>query len=166
MRALVALAWQLKSGFLERFLVGFEVDYVVAKFVHVLFLLSNFANILLDHFLKFGLVIIKRLFVIAVFVVEVAQLNSVALKFVLLKALNFLLLLGEVPIIKQHVALVTHALWFRIRNANLSFLVRAWLANFLPAALAEPNFWFEVNEWFKAVFADVAVFRFGVTPVS
>jgi len=107
---------------LQRLLVGFEVNYVVAQVIHGQFLLGHFINILLYDVLEFGLVFFEGLFVVAVFVVEVAQLDSVALQFVLVSAEDVLLLFGDVPIVKQHIALVAHALWFWFCNADLAFL--------------------------------------------
>lgn len=76
-------------------------------------MLGNFFYILLDGILKFGFEVLKGLFVVAVLVVEVAQLDSVVLQLILLLTENIFLLFGDVPVVQEQVALVTHAKRFR-----------------------------------------------------
>jgi hypothetical protein len=76
-------------------------------------LLGNFFYILLDGILKFGFEVLKGLFVVTVLVVEVAQLDSVVLQLILLLTKNIFLLFGDVPVVQEQVALVTHAKRFR-----------------------------------------------------
>jgi len=76
-------------------------------------LLGNFFYILLDGILKFGFEVLKGLFVVAVLVVEVAQLDSVVLQLILLLTKNIFLLFSDVPVVQEQVALVTHAKRFR-----------------------------------------------------
>ncbi len=108
---------------MQRFLVGLEVDDVVAEVIDGQFLLGNFFYILLDGILKFGFEVLKGLFVVAVLVVEVAQLDSVVLKLILLLTENIFLLFGDVPVVQEQVALVTHAKWFGFLKTDLAFLV-------------------------------------------
>jgi hypothetical protein len=86
-------------------------------------LLGNFFYILLDGILKFGFEVFKGLFVVAVLVVEVAQLDSVVLKPFLLLTENIFLLFGDVPVVQKQVALVTHAKKFGFLKTDLAFLV-------------------------------------------
>ena len=76
-------------------------------------MLGNFFYILLDGILKFGFEVLKGLFVVTVLVVEVAQLDSVVLQLILLLTKNIFLLFGDVPVVQEQVALVTHAKRFR-----------------------------------------------------
>lgn len=63
--------------------------------------------------MKFGFEVLKGLFVVTVLVVEVAQLDSVVLQLILLLTKNIFLLFGDVPVVQEQVALVTHAKRFR-----------------------------------------------------